>query len=519
LELNIFVSDDEIYRYLPSVLIGTVDKLPIVAWQKNFALIWNGPEYYCPEHGYSRGKYCIVYGCKTERIPVTLYDPVPSLQIQDELHLLREELGTFAGHYETLATVCQKQNGLPPKILAATATVEGFDRQSRHLYNLRARRFPARGYALNESFYTTVAKDEFDNAKISRRYVAFRPPALRPPEASADVLEIFHSEIRSLYNILETQGVQAITHIIGLQNTISREELLDLLDKYDTTLTYVGSKAHGSRIERILRDDKSKNILKAGSRQVEVAYLNGESSLDDITATIENLETASDWDSDNRLDAVIGTSLISHGVDVSRFNLMVMSGMPGRTAEYIQSSSRSGRLYVGIVVVVLSSWSLRDQSLYHRFNAYHYHMEHMVEPVPINRFSKFAIDKTLPGILAGILNASFGPKYKLDLTKVADVQKAIYNSVVFSEQEIQNAVEDAYGLNSTIHSPSLKLSLSERLKSRMKVEMRRLRSPGSAERVTDALSNKPMMSLRDVDEPVPFEPKENTFLSLRWLDR
>ena len=518
-ELNIYVSDDEVYRYLPSVLVGTVDKLPSVAWQKNFAYIWNGVDSYCPEHGYSSGKYCIVYGCKEERVPIQLYDPTPTLQIQDELHLLREELGTFAGHYETLAGICQKRNGLPPKVMAATATVEGLDRQSMHLYNLHARRFPARGFQLHESFYTTIAKDQDENPKTARVYVAFRPPMRHPPDASTDVLEIFHSEVRNIYSMLETEGVQTVAHALGLTIPTSKESVLDLLDKYDTTLTYVGSKAHGSRIERVLNDEKSKIIPRAGSRQIEVSYLNGESSLDDITGTIEALETASKWDSNGRLDAVIGTSLISHGVDVSRFNLMVMSGMPGRTAEYIQSSSRSGRQFVGIVVAVLSSWLLRDQSLYHRFTSYHYHMDHMVEPVPINRFSKFAVDKTLPGILAGVLNAYLAPSYKLDLTKVTELQKALYNNVVFSEEKLQKLVEDAYGLNDSIHSTSLRLSLAERLNSRFKVEMRRLRAPGSVDRVTDALSNKPMTSLRDVDEAIPFEPKENTYLVLRWLDR
>jgi hypothetical protein len=146
-------------------------------------------------------------------------------------------------------------------------------------------------------------------------------------------------------------------------------------------------------------------------------------------------------------------------------------------------------------------------------------MDHMVEPVPINRFSKFAVDKTLPGILAGVLNAYLAPSYKIDLTKVTDLQKALYNNTVFSEEKLQQLVEDAYGLNNPIHSTSLRLSLSERLNSRFKAEMRRLRAPGSADRVTDALSNKPMTSLRDVDEAIPFEPKENTYLVLRWLDR
>lgn len=518
LDLNIFVSDDEIYRYLPSVLIGTVDKLPSVAWQKNFAHIWGGVDSYCPEHGYSSGKYCIVFGCKEARTPVQLYDPLPSLQIQDELHLLREELGTFAGHYETLAATCEARVGLPPKILAATATVEGVNRQSRHLYGLEARRFPARGFQLGESFYTQYARDKNKNIQIARKYVAFKSPFLMPPEASAHVLDILHSEIRELYAQLKANGAKGFATKLGIPS-IPEEDAFELIDKYDTTLTYVGSKAHGSRIERILNDEIGKTISKAGERQIRVSYLNGESTLDDIAGTIQSLETENVWDDVERLDAVIGTSLISHGVDVSRFNLMVMSGMPGRTAEYIQSSSRSGRQYVGIVIVVLSSWSLREQSIYHRFEPYHRHMERLVEPVPINRFSKFAVDKTLPGVLVGILNAYLTPQLKIELTKVKDVQKAMYGSVLFTQQRLDDIVQDAYGLNNSIYSESLRLGFSERLKERFKSEIRKLQAPSSVERVTDVLSCLPMTSLRDIDTPVPFEPKENAYLALRWLDR
>ena len=43
----------------------------------------------------------------------------------------------------------------------------------------------------------------------------------------------------------------------------------------------------------------------------------------------------------------MATSIISHGVDVERFNLMVMDSIPEETADYIQASSRSGRRHVG----------------------------------------------------------------------------------------------------------------------------------------------------------------------------
>jgi hypothetical protein len=146
-------------------------------------------------------------------------------------------------------------------------------------------------------------------------------------------------------------------------------------------------------------------------------------------------------------------------------------------------------------------------------------MEHLVEPVPINRFSRFAVDKTMPGLLAGVLNAYLAPENQTELTKVQDIQKAIFIDRIFTEEDIKERVLDAFGINLEIYSPSLINALKERVNERFTAEIRRLRSPGSQERITEVFSRKPMTSLRDIDVPVPFEPKEYTYSTLMWISR
>jgi hypothetical protein len=54
-----------------------------------------------------------------------MLDPGFSFLIQDELHLLRESLGNFDAHYETLLQTLQVgHGGQPSKVLAATATIK-----------------------------------------------------------------------------------------------------------------------------------------------------------------------------------------------------------------------------------------------------------------------------------------------------------------------------------------------------------------------------------------------------------
>src|SRR5579859_4602144 len=60
--LPLCVVDHEIYRYLPSVLVGTVDKLAIVARSRYFFHIVGGPSQRCPIHGYTSYGECVERG-------------------------------------------------------------------------------------------------------------------------------------------------------------------------------------------------------------------------------------------------------------------------------------------------------------------------------------------------------------------------------------------------------------------------------------------------------------------------
>ena len=90
--------------------------------------------------------------------------------------------------------------------------------------------------------------------------------------------------------------------------------------------------------------------------------------------------------------------MISHGVDIDRLNGMLFYGMPRQMAEYIQSSSRVGRNHVGSVLVCFHPARERDRSHFSYFPKFHQFLGQLVEPVAINRWSQFSIDRTLPGL-------------------------------------------------------------------------------------------------------------------------
>ena len=95
------------------------------------------------------------------------------------------------------------------------------------------------------------------------------------------------------------------------------------------------------------------------------------------------------------VDAVLATSMLQVGVDVSRFGLMVMIGQPKNTAEYIQASSRVGRdaRRPGLVVT-LYNWSRpRDLAHYEDFEHYHATFYRQVEALSVTPYTRRAIDR------------------------------------------------------------------------------------------------------------------------------
>ncbi len=532
-QLPIYVSDDEIFRFLPTVIVGTVDKIASIAFKPHFPMLWGATTWRCPEnpeHGFGMADWCIT-GCATnprsggrprQRTTVTPYDASPALHIQDELHLLQQELGAFSGHYETLVRACEERvGGRPAKIIAATATIEGFEHQLRQIYGLpNARRFPTRGHSLLESFYTSpdyVADNVQNQIKTARVYVAFRPPHLHAADAASLCVRHLQEELNRLHDNPH--------ELIGFLPTAqSVQAVRNLLYFYSTILTYVGSKPRGVRIKQALDRDADR-LSPDGSRDLNTEFLTGNSTLAEIAEVIRRVEDPPLRSEETYLDATIATSIISHGVDVERFNLMVMDGIPEETADYIQTSSRSGRRHVGLVLATLASYSIRASSIYHRFNEYHAHLERLVSPVSVNRFAKFAAQRTASGIFAGLLIGRYCtlvPNHQLAKRRVAaeflDPNTTSQLSRQLSRQEIHEAVREAYALGDGIYPNGLELRMGQVLHNELE-RFLHLIAGSRKDRLTDALQPTPMTSLRDVDTGVRFRPDEDSdYRDLQWFN-
>lgn len=458
--LPLYVIDRDIYRYVPSILLGSLDKIAIAGKQPRFANLLGNYTTRCPDHGYgysgscSERQVCERDAAELETIdPDSVYDPVPTLHLVDEVHLLNEELGTFASHYESLyQTLCDEIHGKTPKILTSTATISEYDRQIEHLFQTEATRFPADGPLSGETFYGELTET------VEREYLGFKPANRSHTYAVVDTIIDYHQEIRDAYQ----ESASELAASAGIEN-LTEERKEEILDLYETSVMYFNNKRRKDRYRENIAKYASQEMTKGGyEHPISERQLTADTENPELLAQLEN---PGETPFAERIDTVPSTSFIGHGIDVDRFNMMMFNGYPRRTFQYIQASSRVGRQsgVVGFVLDIFDPLKERDDHRFRYFEKLHEYLDRTVEPIPIDRWAKFGIDRTFTGIFHSLLIQYYRPlmyrRHQLEVgdddPEPANVQKANhlyelmtnddYESV--SKERFQELAGRAYGLD------------------------------------------------------------------------
>lgn len=472
----IFISDSEIYRYAPSIIVGTVDRLAMAGRSGLFSHIFGSFTHRCPEHGYLSFGQCVEAACKVskklyEKLPAP-YDPTPALLLQDELHLLKESLGTYDSHYESFLDLLSSKtgNGLPSKHLAATATIEGYKEHIWELYGRDAIRFPVKGKGEFDSAYVQPSVTE----RYSRLYVGIMPTGTNTEETVSTILKTL--KMYSAESAKSDQWSDSITN------------------NYDLGLAYVNEKNTAGNIRA--RWDEVSDVHH------DIQVLTGDKGLGEVRSVISRVESDPGKDYESRLRALVATSIISHGVDLSRLNYMAFCGMPNHASDYIQASSRVGRSHFGVVFTVFRPDNNRERNIYQRFYEYHERLYQLVQPVPINRFSESSIKRTITGILgACILNIVAYQKSKR-LESARDFVAALESGEI-ADEELIELVKSSY-LVDAMNLPGTAVDFFNRLISRLVKDQRRVIKEGTGYRTIMRMRPTPVSSLREVSEQVEF---------------
>lgn len=528
--LPIYLTDSETYRFVPSVICGTVDKLAILGRYREFSHIFGQVGGRCKKHGYYSDR-CIVgvfdnfNSCDAKATPsdkanvqslrADFYDPVPCFFIQDELHLLKEELGALNGHYEGVLNEFARAFGREkyhlPKIIAATATIESYEHHINHLYVRPPRKYPSMGYKDGESFYAT-SKPEI----LRRLYIGILPHTKSQEEVIGRSLYLYHKEIKRLYSSSATEWKK-----MNLDSVKSEGQFKEFLSIYDLSVVYVNQKSMGYDVKRRINETTTPYLKRDTDQDfdLQVEMLTGENDMDKIVAAIDRIESErSGKEYKEKLHTLIATSLISHGVDLERINAFFMAGMPSKQAEYIQASSRSARTYAGLVVVSFRPNDLRERSQYQFFIQNHTFLDRLVDPVPINRMALKAIERTLPGILSGLLLCLHSQIHDKTIYSCGEYQKYIGNVTakgVLVTEELIKQLKNIIGTNYSYFPLTSREKANEVIEQIFNEKDHILNSSPTTIKIKDERILNPITSFRDIEEGLPLLSTAETTVILK----
>ena len=398
--LPVRLCDEDVYNNPPTLLFGTVDKFASIAHKVSTTRMSDDSR-----RLFGKGKSLNV-------LP-------PDLIIQDELHLLLGPLGSAVSLFEcAIDQLCTRDDGTRPKIISSTATTRNTDLQIRALYDRDLNIFPKNGIDYDDSFFAFYKRSENNHHfESKRKYIGIMPTGRTQMTTQMRLSAILFVH-RALFEIDHLHEYDYEKVADNYYSVISYFNSLKEVGKTDA-LFYIEFVKYLHRLyKRVLRIGDLMECFYAG--ELTESELSGRLSASDINKTFTRVAT--NWKLNNRLphkegkkwvqailppDYILATNMISVGLDVSRFNTIIMNSMPRNIAEYIQASSRVARSVQGLVITSHNPFRSRDVSHFEKFREFHEKLYYYVEPISITPFSKKSVDKYFSLYMAALIRHSF----------------------------------------------------------------------------------------------------------------
>lgn len=357
--LPLYLVDEDIYKYKPTLVVGTVDKFARMVWEPSVGSIFGiGTAYKAPE-----------------------------LIIQDELHLISGPLGTITGIYEMAIRKFCETNNIDAKVIASTATIRKAENQIRALYGRDFRQFPPQGINMRDSYF---AEESTRDSKPARMYLG----CLASGTSATTTLVRIYACLLYATRYLKDKGFDD-----------------EIIDSYWSITGYFNSlRELGGAVVQVIDDvqDRFKYLYTTKFAEIcpEFSMRKKYDWCQELTSRKSNMEISEiiqkelkvKYPSKGAFDFILASNMISVGVDVGRLGVMVVTGQPKTNAEYIQASSRVGRENPGLVITQYNPTHSRDRSHFEQFEYYHSSIYKFVEATSVTPFSDRARDKALHAV-------------------------------------------------------------------------------------------------------------------------
>lgn len=431
--LPVRLCDEHIYRTPPSLLFGTVDKFASLARKVESGK--NG----------KKEDSRRLFGHGTDCLP-------PDLVIQDELHLLLGPLGSAVSLFECAIDQLCTRDGVRPKIIASTATTRNTELQIRALYDRDANIFPKNGIDHDDSFFAfskRVMNGDVEQFVSKRKYMGIMPTGRTQmtTQMRLTAMLLVHRALFEQNYSKEPDFEKAADYYYSV---ISYFNSLREVGKTDAMFYTEFTKYVKRLFNRVMREGNLLECFYANEILLKKSELTGRLEGSDINDTFAKVGQR--WTVKDRLphqdgngewvrattppDFILATNMISVGLDVSRFNTMIVNSMPRNIAEYIQASSRVARDKEGLVLMLHNPFRARDVSHYEKFREFHEKLYYYVEPISITPFSQKSVEKFLPLYLATVVRHKF--------SQLADNRRAIDINNGTLKDDIKRLVKDYF---------------------------------------------------------------------------
>jgi len=464
------------------------------------------------------------------------------------------------------------------KAIAASATVNDPDRQMKTIYQRHTVvQFPYPGPDLYKSFYAAPKEPDSTNFDIERHSISEELVEIRNHQARiyqslltngrkhsvimVTALAYYHLLISGLYERLRSEDPdlvdvarsELISHVSNGVNKAqftrvlseaSPEQLLTLIDLHRIALTYVTNKKGGDQLIDAERSEFEKVHVQDGfeGQQLISALITGAVDAGQIQGVVRQAEDKIKPGTEfppvsDRLRSIIATSAVSHGVDVEELNAMFFAGMPSDIAEYIQASSRVGRTHIGFSILVPTPQRTRDRYIVEVHDIFHRFLERMILPAAVDRWAEKALYRVIPSFfqefvcgvkaIQEVTIADDADKPKVPAYRTTkEVLQAIKSDPATQKKQMAAFLRNAFGLKpgfipsetgSAFYSGMVSKELDEIHRTLEEPRFKGDTKLGDFFEVRN-IAQRPMTSLRDVDEPGIIAPS-NTDANSRTFVR
>lgn len=455
-----------------------------------------------------------------------------------------------------------------PKVIAATATVSVPQQQFGSLYQRRHMHFPYPGTSIYRSFYAVPAtpsnparrgiaggdpRSPEIEAPWMRLYTSIMTNGRNHTVTTVAVLAAYHLAITEVWQDLLTgsrteqvanrlrDALSPATPLTSFHASALSEcakadatVLLTVLDLMRISLTYVTNKKGGDQVIDAFREEVAKVHKRHGRNmtQFHTRLISGGIDVAEIQEIMRQADggiRAGDEfpELDQSLRNIVATSAISHGVDVDKFNAMFFAGMPNDIAEFIQASSRIGRRHVGFSLLVPTPQARRDRYIVETHDVFHRFLERMIAPPAITRWAPTAHDRVLTSLFQSWLSGWAEQKLFIERPDSEKDRSLKFDTVhdvnrLFTGSDLPGAAKDfmefcvvALGVPgrgvSKLGAAPHPDYYDGRIRNLAKQLTDEFRIENATTRLGDYWENspvgqKPMMSLRDIDEAGLFTP-------------